>query len=209
MNAGFANLYTLKAQILAGSLRTRTDFDAQLLALGLGVAAAFDTHCNRHFARLADDFHVTTGGRQSLIVPRLPLEEVAVIETRDTIAAGWTDETAALATWSADSGVVRFTSSLDAEQIRVTFTGGYHWETKEPTDAGYPTAIPSGAATIPADVLSAWFLQVETIWRAKDKLGTEIAKEPSSSGGTMAISSIELIPTVKQMLAGYVRYNLT
>jgi len=209
MNAGFSNLTALKAQMLSRDMRPRTDFDAQLLALGLGVAAAFDTFCNRRFARAADDFFTTTGGRASLILPRLPLEEVAAVETRDRAADDWTDQTSDLDYYNPDSGLVRFATTLDAGQIRVTYTGGYHWEVKEPTDAGYPTAVPAGAATIPADVLTAWHLQCQALWRASDKLGTGLAKEPDSQGGTSALTNIELIPAAKALLAGYVRYALT
>ena len=41
MNAGFSNLTTLKAYLLASSLRSSTAFDQAILTIGLGVADMF------------------------------------------------------------------------------------------------------------------------------------------------------------------------
>jgi len=208
MNAGFSNLASLKAQLLAASLRTRTDWDTQLRALGLGVAAAISAHCNRDFARAVGDAYTTSGGRQSLILPRYPVETVSAIETRDSAADAWADALASLDYTDTRSGVVRFETPLaEGGQIRVTYTGGYFWDTKEPTEAGYPTATPAGAATIPDNVVTAWHLQCEALWRAKDKLGTKIKDEPEAGGSVL--TNIELIPAVRAMLAPFVRYALT
>lgn len=207
MNAGFSNLTALKAQLLASTLRTRTDWDTQLLSLGLGVAATINAHCNRQFAREAGGFYTTSGGRMALILPRYPVEAVTAIETRESAAHDWIDELASLDTTDTESGLLRFASELGSGgQIRITYTGGYHWETKEPADAGYPTALPSGATLIPADVVTAWHLQCEALWRAKDKLGAKIKDEAET--GTPAANTIELIPAVKAMLQAHVRYAL-
>lgn len=209
MNAGFSNLTDLKAQLLAASLRSRTDWDVQLRALGLGVAGAIAGHCARQFAREVGDFYVTGGGRMSLILPRYPVEAVSLVETRDSVADDWEDATAEVHDWQPSSGLVQFRSALaQGGQIRVTYTGGYHWETKEPADAGYPTAKPAGAASIPEAVVAAWQLQCEALWRAKDKLGTKIKDEPDSQGGPAALTNIELIPAVQAMLRPFVRYAL-
>lgn len=208
MNAGFSNLTALKAQLLAPTLRARTDWDAQILALGLGVAAMVNGHCNRQFAREVGGFYTTSGGRMSVVLPRYPVETVTAIETRETAADDWVDELDALATTDTESGVVTFDAVLGAGgQIRITYTGGFFWETKEPTDAGYPTATPSGATLIPADVVAAWHLQVEALWRARDKVGNQIAKEPAE--GATGLTSADLSPAVRQMLAAHVRYALT
>lgn len=208
MNAGFSNLTTLKAQLLAKSLRERDDWDTQIRALGLGVAAQFSTHCNRQFARLAGDFYVTSGGRMSVIVPRYPVEGVAAIETRDGAGDDWSDQQAQLDYYDQTSGIVRFESVLGAGgQIRVTYTGGYVWETKEPADEGFPTIHPAGAAPIPEDLLTAWLLQCEAVWGQRDKLGTKIADKASGEGALAAFP--ELIPAVRLMLNGHIRYALT
>jgi len=210
MNAGFSNLTALKAQLLAASLRTRTDWDTQIRALGLGVAAAINAHCNREFSREEGGFYVTSGGRLSLILPRYPVETITAIETRDSAASDWVDELASLDYSENLSGLVKFETPLgDGGQIRVTYTGGYFGETLDSTDDGSPTAVPEGAASIPDNVLTAWHLQCEALWRAKDKLGTMIKDEPDSQGGTAALTNIELIPMVKAMLAPFVRYALT
>ena len=209
MNAGFSSLTALKAQLLSQSLRSRTDFDAQLLALGLGVTGAIETFCNRKFARVAGDIAIMTGGRASIILPRYPIEAITALDVRDTITAGWTDSLTSLDTYNPESGTVYFSAAIMGAQIRVTYTGGFFWETKEPTEGGYPTALPGGATALPAAVITAWHLQCQAIWNAKDKLGTQIIKEPASQGGTAAATNIELIPAVKQMLAGEVRYALT
>ena len=205
MNAGFSSLTALKAQLLAPTLRARTDWDTKIAALGLGVAGAFEGFCNRSLARVAAGTFTTTGGRASLILPRYPVETITALETRDTIAAGWTDALASLDTFAPESGAVYFASPLDVAQIRVTYTGGFWWDTSEDASG----TLPGGATALPAEILSAWHMQVEKIWNAKDKLGTQIAKEPTSAGGTAALTSADLSPAVRQMLSAHVRYALT
>lgn len=74
--------------------------------------------------------------------------------------------------------------------------------------AGNTSTLPEGATALPDAIRTAWLLQVEHLWRAHDKLGLSITKEPTSMGGTAALSSAELLPIVKDMLRDHIRYAL-
>lgn len=210
MNAGLANLATLKAWLLNATMRTGTDYDDDIAAIGLGVAAQLEKHCHRKFARTVGDTYIATGPRGTLVVPRYPLEAVASIETRTNSADAWEEETGAIQHWNADSGLVTFVGALvhtDLVQVRVTYTGGYFYEQLEPADVGYPTAQPAGSTALDADLLLAWQLQCEHVWAQRDKLGLNIGQQPSENTSG-ALAKIQLMEVVKEMLRPFIRYNL-
>lgn len=206
MNAGFSSLTALKAQLLNEALRADTGYDAKITAIGLGVAGKFAGFCNREFARVAAGTHVTTGGRASLIVPRYPIEAITALDVRDTITSGWVDSLLTLDTYNPESGTVYFSTPLDYAQIRVTYTGGYFWDTSE--DAENPDTQPEGSTALPEAIRSAWFLQCQHIWRADDKLGLSLGQTESDKPAP-GLGDLDLIPLVQSMLKDYVRYALT
>ena len=212
MNAGFSNLDTLKKQLLANSLQADKRFDAALLAIGRGAAAAFERFCQRNFTRVVDGTEIIGADHVEFLLSRFPLESVSKIERKLTEAAGWEELVIndVVKTIDLASGIVRFAGSQDMgphdAQMRFTFTGGYWWDTAEPDDEGYPTDAPEGAALLPDDIRLAWLLHCEGIWAKRDKLGTSIVDKPAQQSDT---GTLELSPLVKQMLGDYVRYNLT
>lgn len=203
MNAGFSSLASLKAQLLAASLRSRSDWDAQILALGQGVASLFDGVLNRKLARVVGDTFEQRGGKKMVLLPRYPIESIASVETRIGMNDAW--EAQDVVDWySAESGLVNFPIVLGTPRwrVRVTYTGGYWWNTNETST----DSLPSGATALPEAILTAWHLQCEALWRAKDKLGTQIAKEPEAAG--RALSTGDLLPIVQTMLKDHIRYGL-
>jgi hypothetical protein len=108
------------------------------------------------------------------------------------------------------AGVVYLPDGADlgpyTAQVRFTYTGGYAWETLEPDAAGYPTALPQGAATLPADLLAMWILQCKHIWGMMDKLGTDLLKDGTAKSLRFPE---EFAPTVAKTLGQFTRYNLT
>jgi hypothetical protein len=205
MNAGFATLKYLKSQLLAEVLREDTSYDAMITAIGQGVAAQFESFCNRKFYRTEDDTAQFSADREVFVLPRFPVEEVSFIEFQSTYAAGWEAQSISLVQQvNVASGLVRFGGTLggDMDLVRLTYTGGYWWNTNE--DA--TDAMPATATALPGDLLAAWTLQCQAVWDRADKLGNSIGSNPDTK---TKLGELELVPLVKQMLNGRIRYQMT
>ena len=209
MNAGLGNLATLKQFLLAASLRSGTTYDANITLIGKGVAALMDRFCNRGFA-YASEAIIFTGNRPHYYLPRFPFNESAAltVEMRYFLADAWADISGQPLQINSQTGLVHFGYTLgrDPLQVRVTYSGGYFFETKEPTDNGYPTTITAGATALPDDVQLAWLTQCMEVWNKIDKLGTGIIEKPNTA---VLTDALQLSPMVKEILQGYVRYQLT
>lgn len=209
MNAGLSNLATLKAHVLAAGLAASTDYDTVLTALGRGVAGRMERHCNRFFLRTVDTIFETDAEHSHLLLPRAPIEAIESVEQRDSVGAGWIDITENIQNRADQIGLLHFGGILGSHlaRVRVTYTGGYWWETLEPDDDDYPTTQPDGSTALPSDLQFAWLLQCERVWDAKDKHGLNIsAEKPDPSS---ALSTLELVPEVKSLLNAYIRYAIT
>lgn len=208
MNAGLGNLTELKARLLAEALRGSTDYDNALIALGQGVAALFEKECNRKLMRLENDRCEFSMDRNHYYLPRYPVESIALVEERDTLQGDYVVSPDMLQQQQNDTGYIWFGGVIGMYwmRLRVTYTGGYWWETLEPTDEGYPSAMPDGATPLPNDLKLAWYLQCEHVWAHMDKLGLGLAEKP---GEQSSLTEITLIPAVKEILNGYIRYQIS
>lgn len=210
MNAGLANLATLRAFLLPVALQAGTDDDVALLEIGLGVAGAMERYCGRRFPRAVAVADIFGADRCQFVLARFPVEAVTKIERKLNEAEGYLEQSLVDAVQSIDlgNGIVYFPDNADAgpyyAQMRFTYTGGYFFNVKEPADNGYPTAQPSGSTALPDDLRLAWLLQCGEVWNKMDKLGTSIAEKPDASNLTSALT---LAPLVKQTLDGYRRLN--
>lgn len=134
MDLGLGNLSELKRHLLNAALRTGTQYDAQLAALGRGVAARFEAYCTRKFARVEGDTHTFGAERASLSLPRYPVEEITAVALRESLAEGWVDQGAVDAVIEQlyeNSGVVLLAAPLGSSRGlgRITYTGGFWWAT--------------------------------------------------------------------------------
>jgi len=214
MNAGFSNLTTLKAHLLAAALRPATDYDTPIQNLGLGVATAMENFCNRDFARVAGTTEIFPADRCEFLLSRYPVESVTLAEIKSTEVLGWVTQTDPnfIRAIQNKTGIVN-TGPSDAgkfyEQVRFTYTGGYWWPQLDSGDNGYPDTLPNGAYLIPNDLKYAWLLQCELVWKMRDKLGTQISEgDGKNRGPTYQLSDLDLAPQVKQMIDQYKRYAL-
>ncbi len=211
MNAGLSNFDTLKKHLLAGSTaKTDTRFDTAIQAIGLGTAAAIENFCQRKFFRSGADTQIIGADRCQFLLSRFPLETVTAVDLKLSEADGWEPvDLADIQTIDLKNGIVYFPDTADLGpyygQVRITFAGGYWWETAEPDDDSYPTAPPAGSNALPSDLQLAWLMQCEVIWSKRDKLGSGLVDDPDAKS---KISTLELSPLVKQMLGQFVRYNL-
>jgi hypothetical protein len=223
MNAGFSNLATLKANVLAPALVASTDYDARLLAIGLGVAKSFDNYCNREFTYGEGVLEVFSGDRPFWFARRSPVSVFTKVELRFFRGDAWTDISGQPLSADEEKGLIHFGYTLGRNpiQVRLTYTGGYFWEQKEPTDAGYPTATPTAITSntagldpnkflLPADLQFAFFMQVRKVWEAIDKIGDKISEVGSNARQTAEVmAGLDLIPEVRAILDSYKRYQLT
>jgi len=210
MNVGLSNLNMLKSWLLPVAMRTGTDYDADIAAIGKGVAGLIERHCNRTLERAVGTTYVTSADRSVLILNRYPIETVTSIELREDLSTGWQSLGAVnsiLTGADFEKGILHFgtVQSTYMAQLRVTYTGGYFFEQLEPADVGYPTAQPAGSTALPADVQLAWLLQCEHVWSQRDKLGLQIGKDPATDP---ALLRVELLPTVKDHLRTHIRYGM-
>jgi hypothetical protein len=208
MNAGFSNLATLKTHLLGADIRTRTTWDTEITALGLGMAALFENHCNRKFLRTVGDVATLPADRCQFLLPRFPVESVSAIAVKTTEADGWVAQTINdfVTTIDLTAGIVNLPEAADAgpwyAQVRFTYTGGYWWEIKEPADAGYPATQPTGSFAVPADLVSLWLLLCKDIWNKRDPLGRGIVEKPDVE---VQVEELKLSPLVRQGLRQFIR----
>ena len=162
MNAGFSNLGFLKKRLLLASDAAGTAYDEAVTALGLAVAGYFETECDRKFARAAVDTYECEASRRFAVVPRYPIESVTKLEMRTSTTEGWVEQTAVPINFNKGAGVVTFTllPAAAGDMVRLTYTGGYWWDTSEDLSGTKPT----GAEDLPQALLLAWVQACKFLW---------------------------------------------
>ena len=219
MNCGLSNLDTLKRHLLpSNTMAGETRFDGVIADIGKGVAGLFNRFCNRDFTYGENLTQIFRGARAHWYMPNFPVVSFAKVELRFFKADNWTDISGQPLSVNEETGLLSFgyTLGVDPIMVRVTWTGGYWFETLEPEDDGYPSAVPDAITNNPAleaskfmlpdDVRLAWLLQCREVWNKIDKLGTGLVDTPDKQTATGAL---ELTPFVKEALRGFVRYQTT
>lgn len=225
MNAGFSNLDWLKKQLIADSLQDDNRFDDRILAIGKGIATSFERYCNREFVYAAGIKEVFSGDRPFWAARRYPVTQFTKVELRFFRADDWTDISGQPLSADEEKGMIHFGYTLGRSpmQVRLTYNGGFFWNTLEPKDAAYledppfPDDIANNSAgldpekfRLPDDLRLAWLTQCRKVWEAIDKVGDKIldvgsnTKNPSES-----LAGLDLVPQVKDTLFYYRRHQLT
>ena len=234
MNCGLGNLDSIKKAVLAPSLADSTQYDQVLAGIGRGVAGLFDVYCNRSFAYAENYTEQFMGNRAYWYVKKYPFVSFAAVELRYFATDNWNDISSQPLIIQPESGMFNFGYTLGPAplQVRVTYTGGYWFQTLEPddanyqvcdvqTDAGYPAALPQAIQNspglsppgiesykflLPSEIRQAWLLECQNWWAARDKLGLGTAAEPQAQS---AIYKLDLSPMVKRILDQHKRYAMT
>lgn len=199
---GFANLATLRGRMLPEDLGDSSDYDTDLMAIGMGVAAAFDRATGRELVRNTAATFTCAADCESVVLRSYPIESVtSVTLVYGTSSSLMTDAVLGL---HKTAGILDFGSALGThiERLDIVSSGGY-W-----CDAGDTIAMPSGATPMPADLLQAWFLQcratcdAEAIFRQKGagNFTDKDKREPS-----LRLQTLDLLPAVKRTLQLYTR----
>ena len=210
-NLGLGNLISLKRRLLPADKLTSTTWDTLVTLIGKGVAAAFDRHCNRKFERDTAAVDTFTADRAHWLLNRFPVESIASITQQDDLTAGYVSLGAVASVaqnWQANTGIIQFGGIMGTHlsQVRVTYSGGYWFETSEAEN----TTQPAGSTLLPEDVREAWMLQAKHAWSSLDKLGLDLARNPSdATSATPPMEAIKLLTGVKEMLAPHLRYQIT
>jgi hypothetical protein len=219
MNAGFSNLFTLKANLLAEANAAGTDYDAVITALGLGVAGQFQKICNRGFGRVVGQQEVFGADRVEFLLSSYPVEPpITLVEYKADEPTGWVEQNQSnspdnvdnliIKSLDAANGIISFDDDQDCgpywAQMRFTYTSGYFWEQLEPNDPAYPTMMPATATPLPDSLQLAWLLQCRNIWNTMDKLGLTLVEKEAKLNRKFVEP---FAPTVMETLASFVRYT--
>lgn len=201
MNAGFSSLAELKAAVVAAALRTRTDFDAALVSLGLGAASMIEAHLNRSLAWSASATHDTSARLLVLSLPKYPLASVASVQIKGAPGDSFSTVSDLIQMIDLKSGLLHFMGCPGAETdtLRVTYAGGYFWDVTEDSSG----TLPEGATLLPAVIRAAWLLQVQAMLEATNLFGAQSSTKKGKEGA--ALAELDVLPIVQTMLRPFRR----
>lgn len=209
MKCGLTNLETLKQHLLEQELMSDARFDPTIAAIGNAVAGMFDELCNRKLAYDAQAVASIAADCDFMVLPHYPVVEIASVEVKGAGESEWTAMANEPLMCNDQSGLVYFSGQLGGNRdlVRVTYSGGYWFETLEPGEDGYPSAQPDGAVELPGALRGAFLVQCEQLWQTHDRLGTGVAGGDGSQFLNTRLSTLELVPLVKETLKRFVRYS--
>lgn len=194
---GYRDLDFIKSRLLPADMGDDSDYDADLMEIGKGVAAAFDTFTGRKLKREVGAVHECAADVDSVVLTSYPVEAItAVAISYFGIDTPLTD---AVVGQVKKAGIVHFSGAPgnSEETLRITSTGGF-W-----CDDG--NAMPVGATPIPDDLILAWIQQCRAVCEAEDTFRTKGAGKDSKKTG-LDIASLELLPGVIKTLHRYMRF---
>lgn len=85
-----------------------------------------------------------------------------------------------------------------------------HWQAVSTTASSSAPVLPAGATALPDDLKLAWLMQCEHLWRLRDAQGVSLADDKKSGvSPELTLARANLVPEVKEILNGYVRYSLS
>jgi hypothetical protein len=203
---GLGTLGELKRFLLSSGIVAETTYDEAITAIGKGVAGLIDRHCARTFKRGASITEDFRGGTDALLLARYPVEAVTTIGLKSVGESSFTTQATVVDTVAVESGVLLLTGSVGSErdQLRVTYDGGYWYDT---TDDGSGT-MPTGATLLPADVKMVWLNECQHVWQASDRLGIQHIPQGENALLNTRLGILELSPMSKAALEPYRRLML-
>lgn len=207
MDAGFGGVTVLKQRLLAESLRSRTDWDETLAAIGRAVVTLFERHCNRLFGFSDQARDTFPAHLVCWTLRRYPVYRLEKLELQG-VGGDWRETDITHIRWiDPQAGLIDFATALGSayELGRVTYSGGYWWDTSE-DGSGIP---PPGIEQLPPDLREAWLIQSEAVWSARDRLGLRITQSGSPATEQQALVQLQLVPMVRDILQPYIRWQIT
>lgn len=202
---GLGTLFEVKSAILPNALQADTFLDFRITALAKGCAKTFEQYCNRRFSYTVGEVEEFAADKMSYVLSRYPIVALTTLEQRSSIAGGWsTIDINNIYNARNRAGLLEFAYLMGvySDALRVTYTGGYWYETKEPTDGGYPTAQPALTTIVPDDLKDAWYTQTQFLFERVDKLG-----KGALADGAAPVTDVKLLPSVQSVLDSFRRYS--
>lgn len=196
---GFRDLPYLRRRLLPADYDADGEHDADLQAIGEGVAAAFDAFCGRRLRREVDAIYECSAEQGSIVLPLYPLEDISAVTLVD--GEDETDITATIAGRNLTAGIVWFgrAPGWHDQQLRVTHTGGFWCQDGE-------EEMPAGATPLPGDILAAWIHQCRAIADAENLFRVKGAgRGDAKNAGPITLLNLELLPGVRKALQLYIR----
>ena len=216
MNAGLGNLTSLKAQLLAVSMQSQTNYDPIITAIGLGVAKQIDKFLNRTMMRMVGKVDTFRADRRHWYLNAYPVEAITATAKKDSEADGYVafplppngsalilmmDLPARLDRICRHPGLL-FQSNTDHLHRRLLVEPGGSIGRGLHRVAG--TA--AGSFALDADIQLAWFLACKNVWKRFDPLGVQISQDPEPQS---AMADLKLPHAAKELLQGHIRYNIS
>ena len=194
---GYRNLTWLRNRLLPDALGDNGDWDNDLTAIGLGVAAHFDRFTGRVLRRTVGAVYNCAADTESLVVPCYPVETITSIYLVDSF--GSTLITGNVFGSNAAAGIIHFSGAPGNGQqtLSITVTGGYWCENDMET-------MPTGAAPMPDELVNAWVQQCRAICEAENTFRQKGAEKPDKKTGP-SLAGLELLPGVKSILQLHMR----
>lgn len=199
-----SSLTKLKQAILPDSMRASTMWDDTLTALGLGVADAIETHLDRKLGYVVGDTSLCDAQRIAVSVPRYPVAAWTAVDLQTTPEGTWDDVRASVSRYMSNAGMLLFRTPPGDEfaTLRVTFTGGFWWDTTEDASG----EMPSGATALPASLFTAWSMQIQAHCNALDLFGAQSGKDVLGSASNLLTNAESFIPAVISLLKPHRRF---
>lgn len=185
-------------------MRQSAMWDDTLVALGLGVADAIETHLDRKLGWAVGDIAMCDAQRIFVSVPRYPVSVFTAVEMQTTPTGAWEDISDQVTRFMHSAGMVLFrvTPGSESATIRVTSTGGFWYDTDEEGNG----EMPSGATALPASIFTAWAMQVQAQCNALDLFGAQSGKDVLGSASNLLTNAAAFIPAVVTMLKSFRRF---
>jgi len=137
------------------------------------------------------------------------VEAVTALDIRRSGQADYVSILEQLANFEPASGLLLFTKILGTyrDLVRVTFTGGYWWDTWDTGDDGSADTLPEGATALPEDLFTAWTLQVQDSMQKMDLLNAGGSRHVEDKAKEMTLLDLQLLPQVQNILRSYIRHG--
>jgi hypothetical protein len=197
--AGFRDLATLKARLMPADMGEGWEYDNDIRAIGLGVAAAFDAATGRTLRRTVGAVHECSAGHDAVVVGCYPIETITAATVDNGTEWSVLD---LIAGKQPKAGIVLFHGCPGAahETLRITVTGGYWCLDTE----GGDTTCPVGATPIPDDLVQAWYLQCRAVCDTENVFRSKGAGAADRKGGPL-MQDLDFLPAVRRTLQLHTR----
>lgn len=197
---GYRDLSWLKARILPadseGAPSDETRWDAEISAIGLGVASAFDRFTARKLRRTTGHQYTTSADVEDVCVDLYPIEELTAVEL--IVDGTASDVSDAVRNTLRGAGIIYFHGPLSVSKdlLRLTITGGFWCQDGDEEQ-------PENSEPIPDDLLNAWVEQVRAVCDMENLFRQKAIEKPDKKAGGNLTGFTD---GVKQTLQGYIRF---